>query len=135
MGICGGMQVLGASQGCKFTGDLHAYYKTENNYKNGTPAEDFAFTVNITQGTRLHDIVGNEVLKINAAHREAIVEHPEHVTVSALSVEDHIVQAIELPEHKFAIGVQWHPEFFISDDKGQTGHRKVFEALVKTVQI
>lgn len=133
LGICGGMQVMGAAFGCKFTGDLHAYYKTDIDHKKGTPATDFAFDVTIERGTKLHDIVGSDRLKVNAAHREAIVEHPPEAIISAKN-DIGVVQALEIPAYDFAIGVQWHPEFFVADDKGQPGHRKLFEALIKTAR-
>jgi putative glutamine amidotransferase len=38
-----------------------------------------------------------------------------------------VIEAIELTQHRFAIGVQWHPEFFIA----KAGpHLALFQALV-----
>ena len=34
----------------------------------------------------------------------------EGLTVSGWSVDDDIVEAIELPDRRFALGVVWHPE-------------------------
>ena len=43
--------------------------------------------------------------------------------------EDGIIEGIELDSHKFFLGIQWHPEFFISNyDK------KIFKAFVKACQ-
>ena len=129
LGICGGMQVMGAAFGCKFTGDLHKYYETDIDHKKGTPATEFAFDVTIKSDTKLHDIVGSDTMQVNAAHREAVVKHPDSVIVSA---KNHIgvVEALEIPAYDFAIGVQWHPEFFTTDDKGESGHGKIFKALI-----
>ena len=40
--------------------------------------------------------------------------------------DDGIIEGIELKKHKFFLGIQWHPEFFISEfDK------KIFKAFIK----
>src|SRR5690606_7424892 len=40
--ICQGMQQLGGMHGCKMTGDVHTYLKTEINHAPGvTPPEDY----------------------------------------------------------------------------------------------
>ena len=36
--------------------------------------------------------------------------------------EDGVVEAVELPGHRFVVGVQWHPE--------ESGDRRLFDALV-----
>ena len=49
-------------------------------------------------------------------------------TVNAIA-EDGIIEGIELDNHKFFLGIQWHPEFFISNyDK------KIFKAFIKACQ-
>ena len=44
--------------------------------------------------------------------------------------EDGLVEAVYLPEHRFALAVQWHPEFSRLSDENS---RKIFEAFVKSV--
>ena len=41
---------------------------------------------------------------------------------------DGIVEAIEIPGHRFALGVQWHPEWLFEE---QAEHRRLFEELVQ----
>ena len=41
-----------------------------------------------------------------------------------------MVEAVYLPEHRFALAVQWHPEFSRLSDENS---RKIFEAFVKSV--
>ncbi|MGM0422015.1 MAG: gamma-glutamyl-gamma-aminobutyrate hydrolase family protein [Pseudomonadota bacterium] len=130
LGICGGMQVMAAAFDAKMTGDLHQFYDTDINHKNGCPADEFAFDIDITPGTLLSRITGNDQMKVNSAHREAVVIVPDQVKVSAIS-SDQIIQAIELPAYPFALGVQWHPEFFVKDDQGEPGHRRIIEAFIE----
>ena len=130
LGICGGMQVMAAAFGCKMVPDLHEYFDTDIDHKNGTSADGFAYSVDITPETKLAAITGETTMRVNTAHKEAVVECPDHVKVTAVA-EDGVIQGIEIPSCYFAVGVQWHPEFFIDDDKGEPGHRKLFEALIE----
>ncbi|MCB0029942.1 MAG: gamma-glutamyl-gamma-aminobutyrate hydrolase family protein, partial [Anaerolineales bacterium] len=38
-----------------------------------------------------------------------------------------LIEAIEVPGHRFALGVQWHPENLIQDDPAML---RLFEELV-----
>ncbi|TNE26547.1 MAG: gamma-glutamyl-gamma-aminobutyrate hydrolase family protein [Alphaproteobacteria bacterium] len=128
LGICQGMQQLGGMHGCKMTGDVHSYLKTEINHAPGVvPPEDYAYDVTIEKDSRLYGITGAETLPVNTAHREALVTAGADVRVSARSA-DGCIQAIELENHAFAIGIQWHPEYFTK--AAERGHQKIFEALV-----
>lgn len=127
LGICAGMQLLAGLFACKMTRNVHSYYNTKIDYLNEKPAEEYAYDVEIKPDTLLHSIVASEKIPANTAHREAVVEVPEHVIVNALSPEG-VIEGIEVPQYGFALGVQWHPEFFVDED---TPHKKIFEAFIK----
>lgn len=131
LGICGGMQVMGAAFGCKMVPDLHEYYDTTIDHKHGTSAEGFAYSVDIKPDTLLASVTSETAMRVNTAHKEAVVEWPEGDVIISAIAEDGVIQGIEIPAYDFALGVQWHPEFFVQDDKGEPGHRKLFEALIK----
>jgi putative glutamine amidotransferase len=76
------------------------------------------------RGTRLHHIVGVDELAVNSAHHQAAKGAPAGVTVNALA-PDGVVEGIEAPGLRFCLGVQWHPEFELSD-----GDRALFRAFV-----
>jgi len=131
LAICGGMQVMGAAFGCKMVPDLHSYFDTSIDHKNGTDATGFAYSVDIKPDTKLAVITGVTSMRVNTAHKEAVVKWPEDKVVISAVAEDGVIQGLEIPAYDFAVGVQWHPEFFVKDDKGEPGHRKLFEALIK----
>ncbi|MBM3546367.1 MAG: gamma-glutamyl-gamma-aminobutyrate hydrolase family protein [Alphaproteobacteria bacterium] len=126
LGICAGMQELACVAGAKMTRNVHKHYKTEIDHRQGMTADRYAHDVTVEPGTRLAQIVGAGKIEVNTAHQEAVVSVPKDMTISARS-PDGVIEAIELPKHKFALGVQWHPEFFLA---AGNPHRKVFEALV-----
>ena len=65
--------------------------------------------VEVEANTRLFEILGQPEIQVNTYHREALVSVGEGTTISARS-DDGLIEAIELPNKRFAIGVQWHPE-------------------------
>lgn len=125
LGICAGMQVLGILRGAKIHRDVHTAVETDIDHLNEKPAEDIAHTVAITPGTLLHAIAGSREIGVNTAHREGFTEMPENILVSAVA-PDGVIEGIEFADHRFCIGVQWHPEFFLDRDDP---NRRLFEAL------
>lgn len=128
LGICQGMQLLGGLHGCHMTPDVTSHYQTEIEHNGGeTPAHKTAHSIAITPDTLLHEITGVTEMEVNTAHREGLVSATEGVVISA-SAPDGVIEAIEIPERGFALGVQWHPEFFIEEDGP---NRRLFAALVE----
>jgi len=72
----------------------------------------------------LHRIVGTEELAVNSAHHQAAADAPAGVVINALA-SDGVIEGIEAPQYRFCIGVQWHPEFHISE-----GDAKIFRAFL-----
>ncbi|MBO6519075.1 MAG: gamma-glutamyl-gamma-aminobutyrate hydrolase family protein [Rhodospirillales bacterium] len=126
LGICAGMQVMAVARGATIYGDIANEIDCAVDHLNEKPAEQHAHTVTVDTGTRLHNITGLSEIAVNTAHNEALKDIPAGIVVSARA-PDGIVEAIELPDRRFAIGVQWHPEFFLDD--GDPNFR-LFEHLI-----
>ena len=134
LGICNGMQMLGCLSACRMSGDAKSY-------TDGSIAHDDRTTrhgVKVTSGTKLSAITGLDHLLVNSFHREALVEISDQVVVSAYS-EDGLVEAIERPDRRFVMGVQWHPERLIEETKDADALFKAFVRAAhdwaKTAQI
>lgn len=89
------------------------------------PRDEAGHEVTITSGTHLHDIVGVETLAVNSAHHQAVKAVPSHVVVDAIA-PDGVIEGIEDPSKRWCIGVQWHPEFHISD-----GDRRLYDSFIQ----
>lgn len=126
LGICAGMQVMAVARGATVWADIANELDCTVDHLNEKPAEEHAHTVSINAGTQLFDIAGSSEIAVNTAHNEALRDIPDGITISARA-PDGIVEAIELPDRRFAIGVQWHPEFFL--EAGNPNFR-LFEHLV-----
>jgi CTP synthase len=71
----------------------------------------------IVKGTRLHEIYGRDRVQERFRHRFHLIErylskmNEKGLKVSAYDTTNKIINAIELADHPFWIGVQYHPEF------------------------
>ncbi|MFW5832561.1 MAG: gamma-glutamyl-gamma-aminobutyrate hydrolase family protein [Pseudomonadota bacterium] len=69
--------------------------------------------VAITADTLLARIAGRPVLLVNSDHHQAVGILAERAVIGARA-PDGVVEAIEVPDRRFALGVQWAPEFGVS---------------------
>ncbi|GHC63916.1 gamma-glutamyl-gamma-aminobutyrate hydrolase family protein [Limoniibacter endophyticus] len=85
----------------------------------------------IKQGGCLAGIFGAGAIKINSLHRQAISRLGERLQVEAVA-DDGTIEAISVVGAKgFAVGVQWHPEYWAESDNAS---RKIFEAFGAAVR-
>ena len=80
-------------------------------------------------GSLLARLVGDGVLRVNSTHHQAVRE-PGRAQVSARSADD-VIEAIELPSHPFALGVQWHPESALAHEPR---HLRIYQGLVEAAR-
>lgn len=121
LGICRGIQVMNAVLG----GDLYQDIKPFEHL----PHNDHwakVHTVTVRQGTLLSRILGQDTVLVNSQHHQAVDRVAPGFTLAALS-EDGIVEAIEKPDARFCLGVQWHPEWLSDADPAMQG---LFDAFV-----
>jgi putative glutamine amidotransferase len=115
LGICAGMQVMAALHGAKLTASI-----PDHNEKGRL------HDVRIAAGSKLAALVG-ERLTVNTFHNEAVVE--PGATTPVAWADDGTLEAIELPHHRFALGVQWHQELFAHEEhRGNAIFRGLVEA-------
>ena len=121
LGICRGIQVMNAVLG----GDLYQDIKPFEHL----PHNDHwakVHTVTVRRGTLLSRILGQDTVLVNSQHHQAVDRVAPGFTLAALS-EDGIVEAIEKPDARFCLGVQWHPEWLSDADPAM---QDLFDAFV-----
>jgi putative glutamine amidotransferase len=90
------------------------------------PRDFHAHDVRLVGGTRLAELVGGQPLPANSWHHQAAKDVGRGLIVSARA-PDGIVEGIEQPEHRFAVGVQFHPEDLF---EGSERIRRLFAGFV-----
>jgi putative glutamine amidotransferase len=111
LGICAGMQMLACLHGCRLTPDLRTSQPDALEHdRRGT-----THPITLVPDSRLAAIIGRPTIEVNTFHREAVAELAPAVIASA-HAPDGIVEAVEIPGQRFAIGIQWHQELLVGQD-------------------
>jgi len=124
LGICGGQQLLNVVLGGTLIQHIPDEVPNALEHEQKNPRDQAGHEVSIKKNTLLYRITGAETLAVNSAHHQAAKAVPAGTLIDAVA-PDGVIEGIEDPRYKFCLGVQWHPEFFISD-----GDRKIFQAFV-----
>jgi len=123
-GICGGEQLLAVALGGTLLQHIPDCPFDTLQHEQPNPRNEPAHNVAISHGTLLHKIVGVTHMNVNSAHHQAVSNPGSGNIINAIA-PDGIIEGIECPAHRFCLGVQWHPEFQISE-----GDNKLFKAFV-----
>jgi len=123
--ICRGVQLLNVY----FGGTLHQDIKETQkaNHAHFPSKNRGIHTVALTQDTYLAQILGESTVLVNSLHHQAADQIGSGLRVSAVS-EDGFTEALELRDHPFCIGVQWHPEHMACRNHIQ---RRLFDSFVR----
>jgi putative glutamine amidotransferase len=117
LGICRGCQVMNVALGGRLILDIPIEVPQSVQHHCG-PAPGHAsgrHAIDLKAGTRLHSALGlhskSGTVECNSRHHQSV--RPElgmPTTVVATAPDDGVVEAIEVPGRRWALGVQWHPE-------------------------
>ncbi len=125
LGVCGGMQLVNVVRGGTLYQDLAADAGIHGHEQ--PPPKDMPFhDVEVVAGSALASLVGAGRLAVNSTHHQAVKDAGAGVLVSARA-PDGVVEAIELPDLPFAIGVEWHPEAVL---RHEPRHAAIWRGLV-----
>ncbi len=124
LGICGGQQLLNVALGGTLLQHIPDEVPGALAHEQPNPRTEPGHSVRIEPGTLLHRIAGAEELAVNSAHHQAVKDPGEGVVVDARA-PDGVIEGIEDPRRRFCLGVQWHPEYGLSD-----ADKRIFAAFV-----
>lgn len=124
LGICGGMQLIAVEMGAALVQHIPSEIAQAIEHKQHAPCDIATHGVRITPGSRLHRILGIDGCKVNSLHHQAVLRGNTRLQTSAVA-DDDVIEAIEVTDRRFCVGVQWHPEYLINPEE-----RNLFAALV-----
>jgi gamma-glutamyl-gamma-aminobutyrate hydrolase PuuD len=114
LAICRGMQLLNVFCGGTLTQHIEDHR---------SPGASDAHPVWIAPESLLASVLGPGAYEVNSRHHQAIALLAPRLTVTARA-SDGTVEALELPDRRFMLAVQWHPE-----DRVDGSDRKLFKAF------
>ena len=79
------------------------------------PRNHLAQKVTIEPGSRLATALGREVVRVNSLHHQGIRDLAPGLSVVG-HAPDGLIEAVEVDDHPFGLGVQWHPENLYVDN-------------------
>jgi putative glutamine amidotransferase len=136
LGICRGLQVMNVVLGGSLYQDIRkerdgSVEHDQHNDSSGEklPRSRHAHEVTICERSRLREVLGVSVVKVNSLHHQGIDLVGKSLVPVALT-PDGLVEGIEIPDHPFFVGVQWHPE----ELGGDLIWRQLFVAFIKAAR-
>lgn len=128
LAICRGLQVMNVALG----GTLHTHIPDQ--IPNSLKHDNDEFTlishpVNIDEESHMAEIFGETLLHVNSLHHQGIKDLASNLRIVG-HAPDGVIEAVELPEHPYALGVQWHPEWMTD----QPAMQKLFKSFVDAAE-
>jgi putative glutamine amidotransferase len=129
LGICRGIQVLNIALGGNIWQDIPSQVTRDFPLAHSQP---FSYdmpchTVALTEGSLLARISESSSIEVNSMHHQAVKDLAPGLIASAYST-DYLIEALEMPDYPFFIGVQWHPEYLWEKNKEAF---RLFQTFVK----
>lgn len=128
LAICRGTQVLNVALG----GTLIEHLPDEVGEAVAhrvPPRNPIAHPVTVKTDSQLAAIVGQSEIMTTSWHHQAIRQLAPSLNVVAYA-PDGTIEAVEMPDYPWLIGVQWHPEL---SAKGDPLQQRLFDALVNVI--
>ncbi len=127
LGICRGAQVMNVALG----GTLYTHIidqlkgAIDHDYP-GSLRRTIVHPVNVDESSRAAEIFGETLLHVNSLHHQGLKDIAPGLKVAGYA-PDGLPEVVELPDHPYAVGVQWHPEWLTD----QPALQRLFKSFVK----
>jgi putative glutamine amidotransferase len=105
LGICRGMQLLSVALG----GTLDQHLADVETHLH-TPGRFSDHEVRLDPGSLAARAVGRERVSVRSHHHQGLARLGEGIVASGWAEPGEVVEAIEVPGHRWALGILWHAE-------------------------
>lgn len=126
LGICRGAQVMNVALG----GTLytHIYDQLQGALDHAYPGDlrrTLVHPVNVEETSLSAEIFGETLLNVNSLHHQGLKDIAPGLRVAG-QAPDGLVEVVEIPDHPYAVAVQWHPEWLTD----QPAMQRLFKSFV-----
>lgn len=127
LGTCRGMQFLNVVLGGSLYQDLPTEYISNIVHRDPKKIDFTHHEIKIIdKNSKLYNMLKTGNISVNSWHHQAIEKLGKGLKVVALS-SDNIIEAVELDNSSFVVGVQFHPEWHVVENDNE--FIPMFEAL------
>lgn len=135
LAICRGIQELNVALGGTLATEIQDLEGRLDHRAPESASQDERFairqSVSIKAGSCLADVFGPGEIMVNSVHRQAIDRLGPNLQVEAVA-SDGTVEAVSVRNARaFAVGVQWHPEYWANSDEASG---RIFRAFGDAVR-
>lgn len=135
LAICRGVQEMNVALGGTLATEIQDRPGALDHRAPSTESRDGQFAIRqaliVKSGSCLFKILDSEHAQVNSVHRQAIDNVAPQLEVEAVA-EDGTVEAVSVRNARgFAIGVQWHPEYWVKSDETSA---RIFRAFGDAVR-
>ncbi len=126
LAICRGIQVLNVALGGTLYQDIGHIKGSYIKHRQDTKLYAGSHMIKINCDSIICRVLGKEAL-VNSSHHQSIKRLGDCLVETAWS-KDGVVEAVEMKNRKFVVGVQWHPELMIEHNEKMF---KLFEKFIE----
>jgi putative glutamine amidotransferase len=110
LAICRGMQVMNVARGGTLIQHLPDVFGHHEHRRVPGSFDNADHMVRLTPGSLAAQAAGEEQHSTKSHHHQGVDRIGAGLVVTGWAELDDLPEAVELPENRFALGVQWHPE-------------------------
>jgi putative glutamine amidotransferase len=110
--ICRGVQVMNVALGGTLIQDIPTQHGDRIEHRGnwiGAARDKVLHEVCVEPGSRIASIIGEGNIGVNSFHHQALKRVANGLGVTSRS-PDGIIESVEIPDKRYFVGVQWHPE-------------------------
>lgn len=134
-GICRGHQVMNVALGGTLIQDIPSEVTAadlkSHDIPDGLPRNTHMHEIAVDEKSRLASIMGATRVPVNSLHHQSVKAVAPGFVATAVS-PDGVIEAMEMPDKRFALSVQWHPEDLAADDGAM---QAIFNAFVEACAV
>nr|WP_249802302.1 gamma-glutamyl-gamma-aminobutyrate hydrolase family protein [Bradyrhizobium sp. 18] len=135
LAICRGLQEMNVALGGTLATEIQEQPGKRDHRAPQSDSSDERFavrqTVVLNSGGCLFGMLGASKIDVNSLHRQAVERLASQLEVEAIA-DDGTVEAVSVRNSKcFAVGVQWHPEYWVKSDEPSA---RIFRAFGDAVR-
>ena len=132
--ICRGLQILNVALGGTLYQDLPTEKPSEIRHaqtEQNIPRPEAVHSIRIDPDSRLARVVGASTMQVNSLHHQALKDVADGLKVTAWAA-DNVIEAAEMPDKRFVVALQCHPEELAS---WQPESQRLFAAFVAAMSV